>query len=244
MSNETAVWISSAEALAIVVSRTCQEEAAKLALNAAADSGLLQARAAARVVEIDWGPIAPSLPQSSPKMGRSVRIFGSDKPATLRLKSSKKPSIHDPEPWKWDLGIFALVNSIPPVIKREKKTGQVMLPAANRLVLYGVEFLEQEVRAVAAKLPSGAPPRRGRTGPRNKRWNLAPALAELESMIWNGEMEATFGSYNDYGVKAAIERHLLRRLPVGDAEPSESTVERAATKIMAQWRAFSPIEPL
>ena len=90
---------------------------------------------------------------------------------------------------------------------------------------------------------------RGRNGPRQRKFNLAPVLAELECQIDTREI-VRLGGVHDYGMQAKLEKEIVRLLNVRqpyDAEitaiteegPSESTLRRKAKEIHSTWKAVA-----
>ncbi len=119
----------------------------------------------------------------------------------------------------------------------------------HRIVVSGIRFNSDDVkRMVESENPNsstnaGQTKKRGRSGPRPKKFNYGPVLARLQSEIITGEI-AQLGGAGDFGVQAELERKITRALTDNDGlEPSESTVRRHAKKLIEMWKQHLLNEP-
>ena len=118
-----------------------------------------------------------------------------------------------------------------------------------RIVVSGIRFNNKDVkRIVESETPilaevAGRNAKRGRSGPRMKKFSDGPYFARLEWEILSGEI-SRLGKVSDFGVQAKLEREITLELTEYDGlEPSESTVRRHAKKLMEMWKQHLLIEP-
>ena len=232
-------WVLSLDLFRIVQARTGAERKARALLNKAARSGRLRARCKCVVREVDHEKIAITPPSQKTRLTKFITKCATDQyqPILTSFWRHKGRSFYEATLWKWDKGIFAAVDQPSgEYIHDEEEDSQLLTPATYRTIYYGVEFDAHGVDAVLedvqVRKPSG-----GQPGPRNKKFNYAPVLAELQSMIIAGEMENKFGSPSRFGVQAAVVRYIGNRMAVDYGQaPPEGTLRNQARKIMGHWR--------
>lgn len=204
---------------------------------------------------IDFGTIPHSRPVVSENPFAPGTAFSVTPPRPLRsrsmlggaFKNYSDDWLRDQRRWDWVSGTFVGVRtgeeSLNSLLDAQRKTSRVL---ARMYVVHGAQFdvfhIEKLALSISQKSTLKSFERfkslgRGRTKPRNKKYNLSPVLAKLESEILSGEIQR-LGKLTDVGVQASLEREIAANFSPDDC-PSESTIRRKVQKLMAAWRAIS-----
>ena len=232
---DDAEWTASISVFQEAIIAAGFEADALEALNAWADDSELRARAITSVQELDFGPVSLIPPTETSFRRRHVRNANNEnfiKLGPAFWTGKRRVSIED-ELSSWESGIFVLVDNVPQLIKRFKGDETFYRPVGFRHVVYGVEFLREDVDRLLQVMRSTK--RKGRSSPRRKKWEYAPVLAKLESEVESGKI-SRLGGIDDWGVQAEIEREIANATTDSFGGPSEATVRRKAQGIMELWR--------
>ena len=231
-------WVLSLDLFRMVEARTGAERKARALLNKAARSGRLKARSKCAVREVDHEKIQLIPPNEKTRLTKFITVCDKDHhlPIFPSFWRHRGRSFYEVTLWKWDKGIFAAVDQPSgEYIHDEVEESQLLTPATYRTVYYGVEFdahcIDAVLEDVQVRKPSG-----GQPGPRNKKFNYAPVLAQLEAMVDAGKIEAKFGSPTGFGTQAQIANWIGDRMAEKyDQTPPEATLRNKARKIVQIW---------
>ncbi|MEQ8743967.1 hypothetical protein [Parasphingorhabdus sp.] len=234
-------WVDSKDAFRMVSERLNSALLARKLLNRHARKSGLIARAKESIVQIDFGPVPQTMPSGSSITIKHRHDCVEEKYVEINpvFWTDSDRSIFDKRIWKWEIGVFASIFPQPKIIKRTKD-GQTAMPTRNRQVVFGVEFPSSDIDELLASLPPlKTTASRGRKGSRQKKWNHAPIMAELETMIANEVMEEMFGNIDAYRTHTKIKEYFIERL---NEEPDNylpvSTAANYARKIVQTWRTY------
>lgn len=231
-------WIPSGRALALIIARTGNEEVAIQLLNNRLLDGAFRLRAKAVTEQINFGPLPTQVPAGVSDMTTRVRILPEGKYASLLVSPATGGRDETGPSWQanWKTGVFAVVNPPASIMIKHGSSGSFTSPIAKRFVFFSVEFLRSEIHKFSLSIPPLVRRTSGVRGPRTKKWNFAPLLAQLEDAILNDQMEQQFGAINQYGTQANIQKYLRVMVTGKDGEPPPGTTRRKARDVMDQWR--------
>jgi len=145
--------------------------------------------------------------------------------------------------WNWREGVL-VASSYPTsaVVVDGVPINELKMKARKRMVVSGVRFSRDDIakifggnEAVFEEARSSST-NRGRKGPRRKKFNYGPVLAQLQSEILSGAI-SRLGHFDEYGAQASLESEITEKLTRPDGSiPAESTVRRRAVELMVLWR--------
>lgn len=252
------VWIDPIDAVHLLSHRMGGDAAAKSAIAERFRDGAIKCSLVWMSEGPDVGPVSHERPRfpvlsSKPSYGSWVsRIHKGPTPlilgdAFLRYSDDWEADL---QRWDWKSGLFIL--SYQPV--STLWIDGVLADATkakfrNRIVMSGIRFNSADIKRIVESenpnfsIKAGGTRTRGRSGPRQKKFDYGPVLARLQSEILTGEIDRLGGS-EDFGVQAKLEREIVRELTDDDGlEPSETTVRRIAKKLIEMWRQHLSIAP-
>lgn len=251
-------WIDPREAVHWLSQRIGGDAAAKSAIAERFRDGAIECSIVWMSQGPDIGPVSNRRPRfpvlSSKPSGTSwvTPINRGSKPlklggALLRFSDDWDA---DQKRWDWQRGIFIFSNNLTSIVRvNEIPIEERKSQLRYRLVVSGIRFSSKDVkRIVEGENPNsveadGSTGKRGRSGPRRKKFNYGPILSRLESEISNGKI-SRLGNVSDFGMQAKLEREITRELTDDDGlEPSETTVRRTTTRLMEMWKQHLLIKP-
>ena len=156
----------------------------------------------------------------------------------------------DQKRWDWQNGLFLFSFHLTSSVWIDgEPTEELKSELRYRIVISGIRFSSDDVKRIVesetlnlAKV-AGSTAKRGRSGPRRKKFNSGQVLLRLESGILSGEI-SRLGDVLDYGMQTKLEREITLELTEDDgSEPSESTVRRHAKKLIDMWKQHLLTEP-
>lgn len=157
----------------------------------------------------------------------------------------------DLERWDWPSGTIVTSKREGATVQSVDATGKpVTAVAPTRMVAFGVRLSREDIERINrspetvgnSSLEAGKEerPKRGKSGPRPKKFFAGRIKARLEAEIANGELNKRYGSVSRYGVQSALEREIAESFGSDDC-PSESTIRRWAKELMTAWRRFEGV---
>lgn len=169
------------------------------------------------------------------KIGNAFWLYSDDWDADLKR-------------WNWSTGLFVVSRYDTSIISVDGiPTEEFKSEVRSRMVASGVRLSRTDIERIAEgaggqiegkaqKVDSRGTGKRGRKGPRLKKFNYGPVLASLQSEIISGKI-LRFGDPFRRGTMAAMEREIVLKLTDDDGlEPSPSTVRRRARELLEMWQ--------